>query len=174
MVLADFQQECYSSMANRYRQIDHATKTWPELRADVESMIQNNHKGTSKDPDIFSNRHSRRIIYDEATQPPQKYIRAARNTSLNHYDPFPPYEPNNYTRDPQTQPFFTRAASYPPNSSTSLAPNRPNCVNCGGDHAGRDCVRQPYLQQMPGHLPVRRAAPSPLPRRTRSRQDHSP
>ena len=57
-------------------------------------MIQNNHKGTSKDPDIFSNRHNRRIIYDEVTQPPQKYIRAARDTSPNHYDPFPPHEPN--------------------------------------------------------------------------------
>jgi hypothetical protein len=94
MALADSQHECYSGMANRYRQTDHSTKTWPELRADVESMIQNNHKGTSQDPDIFSNRHSRRIIYDEVTQPPQKYIRAARDTSPNHYDPFPPYEPN--------------------------------------------------------------------------------
>ena len=139
MALADSQHECYSSMANRYRQTDHATKTWPELRADVESMIQNNHKGTSKDPDIFSNRHSRRIIYDEVTQPPQKYIRAARDTSPNHYDPFPPYEPTYYIRDPPTQQSSTRAASYPPNPSTSLAPNRPNCVNCGGDHAGRDC-----------------------------------
>ena len=39
MALAEFQHECYSSMANRYRQTDHATKTWPELRADIESMI---------------------------------------------------------------------------------------------------------------------------------------
>jgi hypothetical protein len=163
-------------VANRYRQTDHATKTWSELSADVESIIQNNHKGTSKDPDIFPNRHSRRIIYDDATQPPQKYIRAARDTSPNHYDPFSPYEPNNYyTSDPQTQPFSTRAASYLPNPSTSPAPNRPNCVNCCGDHAGRDCDSLTCSKCVPGHLlPVRRAATSPLPRRTRSRQDHSP
>jgi hypothetical protein len=126
-------------MANRYRQTDHANKTWPELRAGIESMIQNNRKGTSKDPDTFPDRHSRRIIYDDAPQPPQKYIRAARDTSPNYYDPSQPYEPIYFPSDGQQHPNSSRAASYPPKPSTSPSPNRPNCVNCGGDHAGRDC-----------------------------------
>ena len=139
MALADSQHECYSSMANRYRQTDHATKTWPKLRAEIESMIQNNRKGASKDPDIYPDRHSRRIIYDDASQPPQKYIRAARDTSTNHYDPFPPYEPNYCPSDTQSHPSYSRAASYPPKQANNPTPNRANCVNCGGGHAGRDC-----------------------------------
>ncbi len=78
MALADSQHECYSSMANRYRQTDHGNKTWPELRADIESLIQNNRRGTSKDLDQFQDRNNRRITYDPSTQQPHKYIRAAR------------------------------------------------------------------------------------------------
>ena len=40
----------YSSLAQRYQQVDHATKTWPELRQDIESLIHNNPRGTSREP----------------------------------------------------------------------------------------------------------------------------
>ena len=122
-------------MANRYRQTDHANKTWPELRADIESLIQNNRRGTSKDLDQFQDRNNRRITYDPSTQQPHKYIRAARNTSPNHYDSYPLYEPELPSQQPSN-----RAATYPTNKPIiNPPPNRASCVNCGGDHAGRDC-----------------------------------
>ena len=93
MALADSQHESYSSMANRYSQTDHANKTWPELRADIESIIQNNRTGASKDTEQFQDRNNRRIIYDSSTQQPHKYIRAARDISSDHYDSYQPYEP---------------------------------------------------------------------------------
>ena len=43
----------YSILAQRYRQNDHANKTWTELRMDIESIINNNNiTGTSRDPEI--------------------------------------------------------------------------------------------------------------------------
>ena len=126
-------------MANRYRQIDHANKTWPELRADIESMIQNNRRGTSIDTEQFQDRNKRRIIYDTSTQQPHKYIRAARNTSSNHYDPYQPYEPECQSIEINQPPTSNSAATYPTKPTLNPPSNRTTCVNCGGDHAGRDC-----------------------------------
>jgi hypothetical protein len=40
----------YSILAQRYRQTDHAMKTWADLRQDIELIINNNVTGTSRDP----------------------------------------------------------------------------------------------------------------------------
>ena len=45
----------YSILHHRYRQTDHANKTWADLRLDIELIITNNTTGTSRDP-IFRNR----------------------------------------------------------------------------------------------------------------------
>ena len=41
----------YSILAQRYRQNDHANKTWTHLRMDIDSIITNNITGTSHDSD---------------------------------------------------------------------------------------------------------------------------
>ena len=40
----------YSALAQRYQQTDHAIRTWPELRQDIESLVQNNNRGPSRKP----------------------------------------------------------------------------------------------------------------------------
>jgi hypothetical protein len=40
----------YSILHKRYRQTDHANKTWADLRLDIELIITNNINGTSRDP----------------------------------------------------------------------------------------------------------------------------
>jgi hypothetical protein len=39
----------YSILAQRYRQTDHANKTWTDLHQDIELIITNNNIGTSRD-----------------------------------------------------------------------------------------------------------------------------
>ena len=53
----------YSILHQRYRQTDHANKTWADLRLDIELIISNNTTGTSRDP-IFRNRKRNR--WDQA------------------------------------------------------------------------------------------------------------
>jgi hypothetical protein len=52
----------YSSLAQRYQQVDHATKPWPELRQDIESLIHNNPKGTSKPRTLIPTTHPPAIL----------------------------------------------------------------------------------------------------------------
>jgi hypothetical protein len=49
----------YSILHQRYRQTDHANKTWVDLRLDIELIITNNITGTSRDP-IFRTRERTR------------------------------------------------------------------------------------------------------------------
>ena len=81
----------YSGLAQRYQQVDHATKTWPELRQDIESLIHNNPKGTSREPSSLPRIHqhssppewssNRRCQYPETTD-----SRSARTEYNDHYD----------------------------------------------------------------------------------------
>jgi hypothetical protein len=53
----------YSILHQRYRQTDHANKTWADLRLNIELIITNNTTGTSRDP-VFRNRERSR--WDQA------------------------------------------------------------------------------------------------------------
>ena len=69
----------YSILHQRYRQTDHANKTWADLRLDIELIITNNSTGTSRDP-IFRTRE--RTRWD---QPPAEN-RASRTLYEAYYD----------------------------------------------------------------------------------------
>ena len=43
----------YSSLDQRYQQVDHAVKTWADLRQDLESLINNSARGTSRVPEYL-------------------------------------------------------------------------------------------------------------------------
>jgi hypothetical protein len=49
----------YFILAQRYRQNDHANRTWTDLRMDIESNINNNITGTSQDPEIHIRQRDR-------------------------------------------------------------------------------------------------------------------
>jgi hypothetical protein len=47
----------YSSLADQYQQVDHATRTWADLRQDLQSRIQNTaRRETSRDPSSLPRR----------------------------------------------------------------------------------------------------------------------
>jgi hypothetical protein len=46
----------YFILHQRYRQTDHANKTWADLRLDIELIITNNITGTSRDPLLSNSR----------------------------------------------------------------------------------------------------------------------
>lgn len=64
IALAESQFIPYSTLAQRYQQTDHATRTWPELRRDVDSLIQNSARGTSRDPSSLLRPISRQTSSD--------------------------------------------------------------------------------------------------------------
>jgi hypothetical protein len=56
LVLAASSFTHYSSLADQYQQVDHATRTWADLRQDIQSRIQNTARGTSRDPSSLPRR----------------------------------------------------------------------------------------------------------------------
>ncbi len=61
----------YSILAQRYRQNDHANKTWTDLRMDIDSIITNNITGTSRDSDI--NMRQRERTFREWRNSPSRF-----------------------------------------------------------------------------------------------------
>jgi hypothetical protein len=140
----------YSSLAQRYQQVDHATKTWPDLRQDIESLIHNNPKGTSREPETLPRLHqqpnpsdwtpNRRRRYSEPTD-----CRSARSAYQDNYDDDQPNDNSQYdSRSPQTnhhqpkQPHDVRAAT-PTTLPSAMTTQRFPCANCGADHKSTDC-----------------------------------
>ena len=140
----------YSSLAQRYQQVDHATKTWPDLRQDIESLIHNNPKGTSREPETLPRLHqqpnpsdwtpNRRRRYSEPTD-----CRSARSAYQDNYDDDQPNDNSQYdSRSPQTnhhqpkQPHDVRAAT-PTTLPSAMSTQRFPCANCGADHKSTDC-----------------------------------
>ena len=127
MALADSQHECYSSMANRYWQTDHANKTWRELRADIESLIQNNRRGTSKDLDQFQDRNNRRIIIINSAA---HYLSAHARLKIIAPNPTQVHKQTKYNTQrntPHTPPFMQHSTDHsyiqPPPSSLQQSPS---------------------------------------------------
>ena len=72
-------------LAQRYQQVDHATKTWPDLRQDIESLIHNNPKGTSREPTSLPRtnyRSSFTTIHMDQPQPLQPTTRQTNRKPL--------------------------------------------------------------------------------------------
>jgi len=49
LALAQSSFTAYSNLANRYQQVDHATRPWADLKQDLQTLIQHNPRGTSRD-----------------------------------------------------------------------------------------------------------------------------
>ena len=169
MALADSQHECYSSMANRYRQTDHANKTWSELRADIESMIQNNRKGPGYLPrSPQPPNHLRRRL----PTPAEVHPRCLRHQPQ-LLRPIPAVRTHLLPQRRKTTSKLQPSRVIP--TQTKHQPvSKPPQLRQLRRRPRRTRLRQPHLQQMPGNLPFSCAAPSPLPRRTCSCQNHRP
>jgi len=168
MTLADSQNEWYSSMVNRYCQTDHGNNTWPEFRADIEFLIQNNRRSTSEDPEQFQDRNNRRITYNTSTQQPHK-ISPRRPR---HQPQSLRLIPTVRTRTPTTA-TFDEPRRHLPNQQAKHQPSpKPRLLRQLRRRSCRPGLRQPHLQQMPGHLPLRSASTCPLSRRPRSIKNH--
>lgn len=138
----------YSSLAQRYQQVDHATKTWPELRQDIESLIHNNPKGTSREPHLLprianprpstSDWTNRRTPHSAPTD-----SRSARSTHPDYYDdrcPSPTYSRNDHYQQEHPNHLNNDSRSATTTSIPSaLTPQRYPCANCGADHKSMDC-----------------------------------
>ncbi len=110
----------YSNLAQRYRQNDHANKTWAELRMDIDTIITNKTVGTSRDPDIHSRQRDRTprewrrspSHFDSSSQPVE-----SRSSQIS-YDP---YRHDNRKRTPKHSP-----PAYPRTSALPHPPDRPS------------------------------------------------
>ena len=130
----------YSNLAQRYRQNDHATKTWADLRMDIDSILTNKSVGTSRDPEIHSRQRDRTSrewrrspSHFEPSAPPAE----SRSSQI----PYDPYH-QDYRKRPSEQshssiPQDVRSAT-PTRQATTPTQAYP-CANCGGDHRATDC-----------------------------------
>ena len=120
----------YSILHQRYRQTDHANKTWADLRLDIELIISNNTTGTSRDP-IFRTRERNR--WDQAPAD----NRASR-TLYDAYQDAPPSHLNHNNKRPHDtyQPNLhdVRAATPTPPTPSPTTKNTYPCSNCKADH----------------------------------------
>lgn len=139
----------YSSLAQRYQQVDHATKTWPELRQDIESLIHNNPKGTSREPSSLPRPHQQSNPTDWSSHRRRRYpettdSRSARSEYNDQYDDETNDYPRQDRRSPPTsfqqpqQPHDIRAAT-PTTLPSAMTTQRFPCANCGADHKSTDC-----------------------------------
>ena len=126
----------YSILHQRYhRQTDHANKTRPDLRLDIELIITNNITGTSRDP-IF--RFRERTRWD---QPPAENLTSRIFYDAYHDAPSPQLNYNGKrSQDPNhncTQ--DVRAATPTTTTPPSATKNAYPCPNCGADHRATEC-----------------------------------
>ena len=115
----------YSILQQRYRQTDHANKTWTDLRQDIELIITNSNIGTSQDLGFRQrDRHIRdwRLTTHRPEQPPSD-SRASR-TLYNAYHDAPSsnmsLHNNKRTLDHPQYPSDVRAVT-PPSGTPSPA-----------------------------------------------------
>ena len=129
----------YSILAQRYHQIDHANKTWADLRTDIESNISNNFIGTSRDPEIRHRQHDRPSR--DWRRSPSYFDPSTASDSRSSQIPYDLYRQDNRKRTPD--PPYTgtthdsRAATSTGQSTTPTQPYP--CANCAGDHRATDC-----------------------------------
>ena len=128
----------YSILAQRYRQNDHANKTWTDLRMDIESNISNNFTGTSRDPDIHMRQRDRPTrdwhrSLSRFDQPPAESRSSRALYDAYHYE----CRKRSIDNTAQPPPQDVRAAmpTTQPTTPTQLFP----CANCGGDHRATEC-----------------------------------
>lgn len=134
----------YSILAQRYRQTDHANKTWLDLRQDIELIIANNPTGTSHDPTFrHRDRNPREWRQSSSSQGPHLADSRASRTFYDAYHDAPATRTNSHgKRLPESThnaPQDVRAATP---TSASLSPGTKNpfpCSNCGGDHRAQEC-----------------------------------
>jgi hypothetical protein len=114
----------YSILAQRYRQNDHANKTWTNLRMDIESNITNNVTGTSRDPDIHMRKRDR--AFREWRRSPSRFDQplTESRSSRTLYD--------NYHNDSRKRPsdpnIITPHPTSPPTSALQLRPAKPTLL----------------------------------------------
>jgi hypothetical protein len=131
----------YSNLAQRYRQTDHAAKTWPDLRADIELIISNNSLGTSREPNSLLRNRDRPPPREWHPSPftpnhPYQDSRSSRTTHDDHHNSRRhPARDDNHSQDTHD----VRAAS-PSHLGLKPATKHPYpCSNCGSDHRAYDC-----------------------------------
>jgi hypothetical protein len=135
----------YSILAQRYRQTDHANKTWTDLRQDIELIITNNNTGTSRDPGFRQrDRHIRdwRPITLRPDNPPSD-SRASRTLYTAYHDA-PSSNPSLYNNKrtldhPQQHTSDVRAATPTSGTPSPATKNAYPCSNCGADHRSVEC-----------------------------------
>ena len=123
----------YSILAQRYRQNDHANKTWTDLRMDIDT-------GTSRDSDIHMRQRDRtfrewRNSPSRFDQPPTE-SRSSRTLYDNYHSDGRKRandQPNNQPHHPQD----VRAAT--PTSQANTPTQLYPCANCSGDHRATEC-----------------------------------
>ena len=130
----------YSILAQRYRQNDHANKTWTDLRMDIESSITNNVIGTSHDPDIHMRQRDR--TFREWRQSPSRFDQppTESRSSRTLYDTYhndSRKRPSEHPHQPPHFPQDVRAAT--PTSQATTPTQLYPCANCSGDHRATEC-----------------------------------
>jgi hypothetical protein len=127
-------------LAQRYRQNDPANKTWTDLRMDIESIINNNITGTSRESDIHMRQRDRtfrewRRSSSRSDQAPTE-SRSSR-TLYDNYHTDGRKRANDQPHNPPHLPQDVRAATLTSqaNTPTQLYP----CANCSGDHRAKKC-----------------------------------
>ena len=134
----------YSILAQRYRQTDHANKTWTDLRQDIELIITNNNIGTSRD---LGFRQRERPTRDwrptthRLDQPPSE-SRASRTLYTAYHDaPSSNPSPHNNKRtiDHSQYPSDVRAATPTSGTPSPALKMAYPCSNCGADHRSIEC-----------------------------------
>ena len=141
----------YSILAQRYRQTDHANRTWTDLHQDSELIITNNNTGTSRDFGLCQRDHHTRDwrpTTHRQDQPPSD-SRASRTLYAAYHD-----EPSSTmilhgkrTLDhPQHPPNEVRAATPTSGTPSPATKNAYPCSNCGADHRSVDCDNPKCLQ----------------------------
>jgi hypothetical protein len=115
----------YSILAQRYRQNDHANKTWTDLRMDINSIITNIITGTSsRDSDIHMRQRDR--TFHEWRHSPSRFDQppTESRSSRTLYD--------NYHNDSRKRPsdpnIITPHPTSPPTSARQLRPAKPTLL----------------------------------------------
>ena len=83
LALGQSSHTAYSSLAQRYQQTDHALRTWPDLRQDIESLVKNSDIGTSRNPDSLRSRqtHQQHNTYRQGRHADRGYTYHRQHTS---------------------------------------------------------------------------------------------
>ena len=117
----------YSILAQRYRQNDHTNKTWTNLlRMDIESIINNNITGTSRDPEIHMRQRDRPSR--EWHHSPSRFDRPPTDnrSSRTHHDDAYHYDGRKRSNAQPTNPSHPPQDGVQPPPIAKLKPHAPN------------------------------------------------